>query len=528
MATSPPQLIDRYVIHNVLGTGGMGTVYRAWDPLLERFVAVKVLDGSIGLDTARLNLLLDEARLAARLEHDNIIRIYDVSRGGPPFFIVSELAEGNVLSEWLASRQPLSTELAGHVVRRLASALDHAHQRNIIHRDIKPANIMLHPDGRVKLLDFGVALFVGTQDLKQRGGIVGTPSYMSPEQIQRRPLTPATDIYNLGLVAYEMLTGRTAFTGANDYQILEKQVGQLPESPLALNKTLATDVAPVLLKALDKDPSRRPVGAGAFAKELSTALKSNTMQLGPRTPSGRLDPPLPLPRTRPGLGAVTAAMGVALAIALLLGVIAVSMIMNNEAAVDIGDRPGTIAMSSAETGGAATSVTAVPLAATIAPVDSVAAAASPTTPTLAEVPISLPTTPASVLTPAPEPSLPPAAVATDRCQAGLKPPRLDAPEANADCSGGCTFQWLWDLALQADEYFQIQFRPAGTNVERGLHSPTRANAASLGGDMDQVFRDVCGSDCSGTWSVAVVRWDGQNPNALGCVVARSEWRPGKL
>ena len=202
------RLLGRYQVVEELGRGGMGVVYRAYQPSLNRHVAIKVLPPQLSLDQQLVGRFQREARAAANLRHPNIVVIYDVGEEKGIHYIVMEYLEGRTLKQLVEEEGPLHPKRAAHIVEQVAAALDYAHQRGFVHRDVKPANIFVGPGDHVTLTDFGIAKAASeTQQLTRTGTLMGTPEYMAPEQATGGEVDHRTDLYALGVVLYQMLTG---------------------------------------------------------------------------------------------------------------------------------------------------------------------------------------------------------------------------------------------------------------------------------------------------------------------------------
>jgi tRNA A-37 threonylcarbamoyl transferase component Bud32 len=273
----------RYELADLIALGGMGEVWRARDLVLNRPVAVKLLRSEHAGDAAFLARFRDEARHAASLAHPNIATVHDYGEQDGWAYLVMELVEGESLAARLARTGPTGAAPVIGVLGQVGDALAVAHRAGIVHRDVKPANILLTPDGRVKLTDFGIAKAMGASSHTASGVVVGTARYLSPEQATGSTTSPASDVYALGLVAYEMLTGRPPFTGTSDVAIALAHVRDLPPS-------LPADVPPALStligESLAKDPARRPADAATFAArlravDLSAAGAGNTRPVAP-------------------------------------------------------------------------------------------------------------------------------------------------------------------------------------------------------------------------------------------------------
>ena len=269
-----PERFGRFKVLEQLGRGAMGVVYRAHDPALGRTVAIKTvaLTGSSKERDVHEARFLQEARAAGSLSHPAIITIYDVGREGDTAFIAMELLEGRDLRD-LIKDVSLVPSRSVAIVAAVAEGLAFAHERGIVHRDIKPGNIMVLPDGRVKIMDFGIARLHEPTVKTQTGVLLGSPQYMSPEQIVGQPLDHRADIFSLGLVLYELLTGVRPFQG-EDIPELTFKVANMPAAPPS---HLAPDLPPVvdyiIARALKKRPDERYANAGEFAKDLRNCVK---------------------------------------------------------------------------------------------------------------------------------------------------------------------------------------------------------------------------------------------------------------
>ncbi|MDP9330165.1 MAG: Stk1 family PASTA domain-containing Ser/Thr kinase [Actinomycetota bacterium] len=281
------ELGDRYRIEARIGAGGMAEVFRGFDPVLNRTVAIKVLNEQYARDASFVDRFRREAQAAARLNHPNIVGIYDHGSDDGTQFIVMEFIEGRTLAEALsAGRRPTpvqSAEVAGHISDALAAA----HAQGVIHRDIKPANVMVTRDGTVKVMDFGIARLVsGPETAPQTSAVLGTAAYLSPEQAQGHPVDARTDIYSLGTVLYEMLTGRPPFTGESPVAIAYKQVNEPPVPPSILNGEVSPAMDAVVMRALSKNPANRYQTAKEFGEDLDRVSKGQDVQATPLMPAG--------------------------------------------------------------------------------------------------------------------------------------------------------------------------------------------------------------------------------------------------
>jgi serine/threonine-protein kinase len=258
-------LNDRYEILAVIGAGGMSTVYRARDHRLGRDVAIKILHAQFAADHDFVERFRQEAEFAAGLSaHPNIVSIFDVGEDGDVRYMVMEIIDGRNLKDLIRDEAPLTTERAFAIGQAIASALAFAHQRGLIHRDIKPQNILVSPDGSVHVADFGIARSAASSQVTRTGVVLGTAHYLSPEQAQGQPASAASDIYALGIVLFEMLTGNLPFDADNALAVAMKQVHELPPSPNKLNPDISPGAAAVVLRALNKDPGERYRSAAEF------------------------------------------------------------------------------------------------------------------------------------------------------------------------------------------------------------------------------------------------------------------------
>ena len=254
----PDVLGQRYEIIEHVGSGGMADVYKAHDRILDRIVAVKILHAQLASDEEFLRRFQQEAQGAARLSHPNIVSIYDVGEDKNRHYIIMEYIAGETLKTLIQREGPLSVDLSLRIAREIACALAHAHANHLVHCDIKPHNILVTSDGRVKVADFGIARAITSTTMTYDGNVVGSVHYFSPEQAKGTKITPKSDVYSLGIVLYEMLTGRLPFHGETTVSVALKH---LQEEPLALRQIdghIPPIVEAIVLKALTKDPEERP------------------------------------------------------------------------------------------------------------------------------------------------------------------------------------------------------------------------------------------------------------------------------
>jgi len=264
--------LGRYRILERLGHGGMGQVFLAEDPVLGRHLAVKVLPDEFTHDRDRRLRLLDEARAASALNHPNIIVVHDAGETDGRVWIAMERIEGQTLREWAGAKQSPAQILK--LIRQVAAALSVAHDAGLVHRDLKPDNLMVRADGLVKILDFGLARSLTAEadgrTVTMRGTIVGTAPYMSPEQVLGQPAGPPSDLFSLGTILYELLTGRHPFLAGSTVDTMHQILHEIPKPPSTVNPALSSDFDFVLGKVLSKDPARRHASARDLDHDLGT------------------------------------------------------------------------------------------------------------------------------------------------------------------------------------------------------------------------------------------------------------------
>ncbi|NIV28657.1 MAG: protein kinase [Anaerolineae bacterium] len=328
--------LGNYKIVGELGRGGMAVVYRAFQPSLNRYVAIKVLPPHLGLDQEFVERFQREALASAKLRHPNIVVIHDVGHQQGIYYIVMELLEGRTLKQMIEGEGALSIERANRIVEQVAAALDYAHQQGFVHRDVKPANIFVGKDDHTTLTDFGIAKAASeAQQLTRTGILMGTPEYMSPEQAEGEGVDYRTDLYALGIVLYQMLVGQVPFRGTTPHAILHAVIYDPPAPLRQLRQDLAPAIEAVVLKAIDKRPERRYQSGVELTEALAKASTSRAQPLV--IPPQRVPPPAVGPasgedageRKRPILWIVVAMA------AILCGLLAVFIFM-----ILGGDEPG--------------------------------------------------------------------------------------------------------------------------------------------------------------------------------------------
>ena len=282
----------RYLISRKLGSGGMANVYLAMDQELGRRVAIKILDDRHASDEQFVERFRREAQNAAGLSHPNIVSIYDRGDSEGTYYIAMEYIEGRTLKELLVARGPSPLGIAIDYTRQILSALRFAHRNGIVHRDIKPHNVIVDGEGRVKVMDFGIARAGAASQMTEAGSIIGTAQYLSPEQARGAPVDQTSDLYSTGIVLYELLTGSVPFTGETPVEIAMKHLSQAPVPPSTHRPEVPRDLDYVVLRALAKDPAdryhsaeemdsdleriARGIGVSAETAEAATSVLSRT------------------------------------------------------------------------------------------------------------------------------------------------------------------------------------------------------------------------------------------------------------
>ena len=270
---------NRYEITERVGLGGMAEVYRAQDNVLGRTVAVKTMLPQYAADPTFTKRFRQEAASAAKLQSPYIVSIYDWGLDDETYYIVMEFLRGTDLKTAIQERGAINQRKAAEIGSQVAQALSVAHAGGVIHRDIKPQNIMIQPDGNIKVMDFGIAR-AGDAGLSQTATVLGTAHYVSPEQAQGKELTGASDIYSLGVVLYEAVTGKLPFDGQDAVSVAVKQVNEVPAAPSTINPNIDPSLEAIIMKALEKDPERRFKDASEMRHVLNDFLAGRPINLG--------------------------------------------------------------------------------------------------------------------------------------------------------------------------------------------------------------------------------------------------------
>jgi len=261
----------RYRVLRRLGSGGMADVWLAEDAHLQRQVALKVLHSRFAQDREFVERFRREAEHAAGLQHPNVVAVFDRGEFDGTYYIAMQYVEGSSLKELIDSG--LTPEQAVHLVRQVLEAARFAHRHEIVHRDLKPQNVIVDPEGKAVVTDFGIAR-AGVSEITQAGSVMGTPHYLSPEQAQGMDVTPVSDLYSIGVILYEALTGRVPFEADSAVAIAMKQVSQTPQRPSSIDPKVSPALDAVAMRALEKDPGQRFQSADAFIAALDAALEA--------------------------------------------------------------------------------------------------------------------------------------------------------------------------------------------------------------------------------------------------------------
>lgn len=305
MTTTLGILNDRYQLEQTLGTGGMAIVYKAKDLMLERYVAVKALREDFSQDVAFRERFRQEAKAAANLSHPNIVTVHDFGLDQKHLFIVMEYMPGTDLKTLIKQKERFSVSEALELMIQACSGVGYAHRAGLVHCDIKPHNMLVTPEGRLKVTDFGIARALSTISPDERSEVVwGSPHYFSPEQASGLPPSPASDVYSLGVILYEMLTGRLPFIASDSAELARMHREDLPVAPRYFNTSIPAKLEEIILKVLSKEPSARYRTAdqlgrllmGLYETERSVPFPNEKLQQLPKLEQVR---PNPVPAEEP-------------------------------------------------------------------------------------------------------------------------------------------------------------------------------------------------------------------------------------
>ena len=280
---------ERYQLQEPIGRGGMATIYKGHDMRMDRVVAIKVLREVYSTDPKFVTRFQREAKAASSLQHPNIVQVYDYGQTEGNYFIVMELVEGMDLRRYLRSRGVLAIDRAVIITHDIALGLGAAHRRQIVHRDVKPQNILVGHDGSIKLTDFGIASVykdINAERLTTTGMTLGTVQYYAPEQAQGEIVNPAADVYALGIVMYEMLTGRTPFEGDTPVAVAMQHIQDVPLAPSQLNPNIPSALEEIIMRCLEKIPDMRYRNGTLLARALELLSEQEGVVALPATPAG--------------------------------------------------------------------------------------------------------------------------------------------------------------------------------------------------------------------------------------------------
>ena len=260
---------NRYQIIEELGKGGMGKVYKVLDTHINEKVALKLLKPEIAADRKTIERFSNELKFARKISHRNVCRMYDLGREAGNFFITMEYVSGEDLKSFIRRSRQLVVGTAIFIAEQVCEGLAEAHRVGVIHRDLKPGNIMIDKEGNAKIMDFGIARSISVKGITGAGAMIGTPEYMSPEQVEGKEVDQRSDIYSLGIILYEMLTGQVPFEGDTPFTIGVKQKSEIPKDPKSLNSQIPQDLSRLILKCLEKSKERRYQNADELKADLA-------------------------------------------------------------------------------------------------------------------------------------------------------------------------------------------------------------------------------------------------------------------
>ncbi|MCX6563365.1 MAG: protein kinase [Candidatus Aminicenantes bacterium] len=274
--TTGATFAGRYQVIEELGKGGMGRVYKVFDTDIKEKVALKLLKPEIASDRETIERFSNELKYARKISHRNVCRMHDLGREAGKYFITMEYVSGEDLKSFIRRSRQLVVGTAIFIAEQVCEGLAEAHQLGVVHRDLKPSNIMIDKEGNAKIMDFGIARSISVKGITGAGVMIGTPEYMSPEQVEGKEVDQRSDIYSLGIIIYEMLTGQVPFEGDTPFSIGIKHTSQMPKSPKELNTQIPDDLCRVILKCMEKDRAKRYQSAAEVLSELIHVEKGLT------------------------------------------------------------------------------------------------------------------------------------------------------------------------------------------------------------------------------------------------------------
>ncbi|MCJ7581900.1 MAG: serine/threonine protein kinase [Candidatus Aminicenantes bacterium] len=260
----------RYEIIEELGKGGMGRVYRVEDTKLKQEVALKLIKPEIASDKKTIERFRNELKLARNIRHKNVCGMFDLGETEGAPFITMEFVPGQDLKGLIRQSGQLAVGTTINIAKQICDGLTEAHKSGVVHRDLKPSNIMIDKQGDVRIMDFGIARSLEAKGITSAGVMIGTPEYMSPEQVEGKEVDQRSDIYSLGIILYEMVTGRVPFKGDTPFTIGMKHKGEIPQNPKELNPQISDDLSSVIMRCLEKEKDRRYQSAGEARSELES------------------------------------------------------------------------------------------------------------------------------------------------------------------------------------------------------------------------------------------------------------------
>jgi serine/threonine protein kinase len=266
--TTGSTFAGRYQIIEELGRGGMGKVYKAQDTEIKEKIALKLIKPEISSDKKTIERFQNELKLARKISHRNVCRMHDLGKSEGNYFITMEYVDGENLKGMIRMMGQLSSGKTISIAKQVCEGLSEAHRIGVVHRDLKPSNIMIDKDGNAKIMDFGIARSLTGKGITGVGVMIGTPEYMSPEQVESKEIDQRSDIYSLGVILYEMVTGQVPFEGDTPYSIGVKHKSEVPRNPKEINPQISDDLNRMILKCLEKEKDKRYQSAGELRSEL--------------------------------------------------------------------------------------------------------------------------------------------------------------------------------------------------------------------------------------------------------------------